>query len=229
MVAVERRELIRAERLNPREGAANVRLRILESALDVFATKGFEATTIREITEGADANIAAVNYHFNSKAELFRAVLFHAVGPLNAARSEGLDRLLARQDGRVPELADVLRELLSPLIKSRRNARGNWILIRLLQQVRLSPSSTLLLAEQFDRVAQRYINVLSLAAPGLTRKQIVLRYEFVRGAAMQILGDLSEQSNRLSLLAEDSVTEDDDLLDELVLFATKGFVRSCDD
>ena len=40
------------------------RKRILDHAAALFAERGFEKVTIREICRGAGANVAAVNYHF---------------------------------------------------------------------------------------------------------------------------------------------------------------------
>ena len=48
--------------------------RLLESACIIFAEKGFDATTVAEICTRADANIAAVNYHFKNKENLYDEV-----------------------------------------------------------------------------------------------------------------------------------------------------------
>lgn len=45
--------------------------RLLESAGRIFAEKGYRDATIAEICEQADANIAAVNYHFRDKESLY--------------------------------------------------------------------------------------------------------------------------------------------------------------
>ncbi|BBD07293.1 TetR/AcrR family transcriptional regulator [Desulfovibrio ferrophilus] len=49
--------------------------RIQMAASDVFAEYGFEKATVREICARADANVAAVNYHFRDKKDLFLLVL----------------------------------------------------------------------------------------------------------------------------------------------------------
>lgn len=49
--------------------------RILEAAGIVFAERGYDKATIRQICERADANVAAVNYHYRDKQNLYFAVL----------------------------------------------------------------------------------------------------------------------------------------------------------
>jgi TetR/AcrR family transcriptional regulator, regulator of cefoperazone and chloramphenicol sensitivity len=55
-----------------RKSGINTRERLLAAASDVFADKSYHDATIAEICEKAEANIAAVNYHFNDKETLYR-------------------------------------------------------------------------------------------------------------------------------------------------------------
>ena len=48
--------------------------RLLDAAEQLFAERGYDATSMRELTTAAAVNLAAVNYHFGSKRELFAAV-----------------------------------------------------------------------------------------------------------------------------------------------------------
>jgi len=49
----------------------NTRERLLDQAERLFAMKGFEAVSVREITKAAGSNLAAVNYHFGNKMNLY--------------------------------------------------------------------------------------------------------------------------------------------------------------
>jgi len=63
-------------RMNPDE----TRGRVVRAAGEVFGRHGFDGTTIRQITKRAGVNVAAVNYHFRDKAELYLRVLREAKG-----------------------------------------------------------------------------------------------------------------------------------------------------
>ena len=68
---------IRPPKTNP--ASADTRQRLIDSAATLFAERGFENVTVREICKESNANVAAINYHFGDKAGLYRAVVTHAI------------------------------------------------------------------------------------------------------------------------------------------------------
>ena len=60
------------------------RERVLRSAAQLFADRGFKKVTVREICRAARANVAAVNYHFGDKGGLYREVLQLAINTMRA-------------------------------------------------------------------------------------------------------------------------------------------------
>jgi AcrR family transcriptional regulator len=70
---------------------------LIKAAIAVFSAKGFEGGSVREITQAANANQAAINYHFGGKEGLYREVLkasvqaFAELSPLDRERLAGMD------------------------------------------------------------------------------------------------------------------------------------------
>ena len=83
-------------RVQDKEPPVATKDRILDAAEALFMEHGFEATSLRAITAAAGVNLAAVNYHFGSKEELFQAVLTRRLDPMNQERLDVADALRAR-------------------------------------------------------------------------------------------------------------------------------------
>ena len=72
-----------------RNTSEQTRLRLLEAAREVFSQHGFQGATVREICRRAEANGAAVNYHFGSKDGLLAEALNFA--PLKAMQNANIN------------------------------------------------------------------------------------------------------------------------------------------
>ena len=81
----------------------DTRDRLLQAAAEIFAEKGFAATTVREICLRAPANLALINYYFGDKLALYKEVLQHAIHAEDPGRKIAAGR---RSSGRRPAIYD---------------------------------------------------------------------------------------------------------------------------
>ncbi|MFW5693114.1 MAG: TetR/AcrR family transcriptional regulator [Thermoguttaceae bacterium] len=88
----------------------NTQQRIIETAGPIFAAKGFEATTVREICRRAEVNLAAVNYHFGSKEGLY-------VATVREAHPDRLEQRLAPEFAPGTTPAERLRGFVKVLLR----------------------------------------------------------------------------------------------------------------
>src|SRR5678809_546336 len=91
--------------------SAGTKTRILDAAERLFVEHGFEATSLRSLTSAAGVNLAAVNYHFGSKEELFQAVLTRRLDPMNQERIELLEKLERESPGRPISVEKILSSM----------------------------------------------------------------------------------------------------------------------
>ncbi|MEF2144092.1 MAG: TetR/AcrR family transcriptional regulator [Desulfovibrionaceae bacterium] len=72
--------------------------KLLRAAAHVFAEKGYIAATVRDICQRADANVAAVNYHFGDKKNLYDAVLRRLFSECEGPSEQELDTSLPAEE-----------------------------------------------------------------------------------------------------------------------------------
>lgn len=95
--------------------------KLVDAAGEVFAKRGLYAATIKEITDLAGVNTAAINYHFRDKFELYAAVVHHALSLLSSI--EETDDQAQTPERRLEAfIRNVISDLYDPL-------RPNWCAI----------------------------------------------------------------------------------------------------
>ena len=95
------------------------RSRLIAAAGEIFAAQGYQKSTVREICSRAGANIAAVNYHFGDKTELYLAVIRESIG---AAIEDG--RALAATSSPEDQLSALISAMLGKMSADAR--RPGW-------------------------------------------------------------------------------------------------------
>ncbi|MCS7477983.1 TetR/AcrR family transcriptional regulator [Umezawaea endophytica] len=172
----------------------NTRAQILDAAEHLFAERGFRGASVRAITDLAGANLAAVAYHFGSKAELLAAVVRRVVEPINDAQRTRFDTLLARTPE--PTVTELVEAFAGPLFDGMRagdegGARTSRLIMRILgdpaEEMRAWTGS------DEDAVRERYLTAFRRALPDLSPEELWFR---MRGILAVAAVDRVEVYNR---------------------------------
>ena len=194
--------------------SADTKTRILDAAERLFVEHGFEATSLRSLTSAAGVNLAAVNYHFGSKEELFQAVLTRRLDPMNQERIELLARVEREAAGRPLSCEKILFAMLIPALRlARDEKRGGKDFLRLVGRAYADPAPFIrqFLSEQYAEMIGRYKEAFQKALPHLSRHELTWRLHFVMGAHSYTLAG----TDALKLFAQVTPGEKDN--DELLL------------
>jgi AcrR family transcriptional regulator len=157
----------------------DTKIKILDAAEKLFGEKGFEATSLRDITAAAQVNLAAVNYHFQSKDSLIDAVILRRIEPVNRRRMEMLDAA-----GRDPTVEQIIEAFLSPILE-----RPAPTLVPLMGRILSTPD--LFVERVFKKhllaISQRFSEAFATALPDLPLEERMWRMHFMGGAMTHIL------------------------------------------
>lgn len=159
--------------------------KILDAAERLFAEQGFEATSLRAITTEAGTNLAAVNYHFQSKDALIDAVIGRRLAPINQKRLERLEACLVAAGDGPPSLEGIIEAFLAPVLESEGVERFRPLIGRLFA----TPEEFLsrVFKTHLMSVAERFRAALDLALPDLPMPEKFWRTLFMAGMMAHVL------------------------------------------
>src|SRR5437764_8788872 len=155
---------------DPGRDAKDTKDRILDAAEALFLDHGFEATSLRAITAAAGVNLAAVNYHFGTKEELFQSALTRRLDPMNQERLALLTRLEKEAAPKALSCEKILTALFIPALTLARDPRrGGKNFLRLLGRAYADPAPFIrqFLSAQYAQMIARFKASFARALPHL--------------------------------------------------------------
>ncbi|MFE2283294.1 TetR/AcrR family transcriptional regulator [Streptomyces sp. NPDC059443] len=160
-----------------REAGQRTRDDLLGAALELLAQRGQEGVTLREITQNAGANVAAVSYHFGSLKTLCNVAIEHALERYLDAQIRELDALAG--NATLTELAEAFaRPMVSALV-----AGGpDLAVIRTVARVGIDPPGGWeRLAGKFQQARRQAVRVLAANLPEVDEQELVFRVRCAAG------------------------------------------------
>lgn len=196
---------------------------LLDSAELLFAQNGIAATSLRTLTDHAGVNLAAVNYHFQSKDALVQAVLHRRLNPINTRRMDLLAALRQNPGGTPPAVEEILEALYRPAVEvAMASEREGRSIVALMGRIYTEPGE--LLASQvralMTPVAAAFLEALQAALPEVPATVLFWRLQFSVGVLTHTFG----ASQLIEGLARGRVKINDteEVLRQMIGFAAGG-------
>ncbi len=162
----------------------STRERILDAAEELFAQRGFEGVSVRQIMGKANADVSLAYYHFKSKQDLFDQVMLRRVEYLNEIRLEALAEVEGRHVDDEPTVEEIIGAFTGPLLQLLVEDHDKWShYYQLIAQINNSPDrGGELMSRYFDPLVTRFIEALGKALPDSHPADLFWSYHFLSGA-----------------------------------------------
>ena len=199
---------------------------IMNAAEELFAAAGYNATSLRAITQAADVNLAAVNYHFGGKQGLLEAIYNRRIAPMNTARIDSLETLEKTWLSSPVPLEDLVKSFIKPALSMSRNEDGKHF-VTLLGRSYMEPNP--ILQEQvrsmFSEVSERFATSFARTLPYLSRDELYCRMHFMVG----VLAYCMSGADLMRMIASSQFLDNassETLINNLVDFVCNGMAAS---
>ncbi len=150
--------------------ASEAPARLLKTARRLFAERGLAATSIRDLALEAGVNIAAVNYHFGSKENLYLETLrfcYREGAALNVRTQHILERAIkaGTQKAAMQGIREYIREFLEALFHSEEAALQARLMIREMSDP--TPALKVIIDEFISPKKELLVTLIAQARPAL--------------------------------------------------------------
>jgi AcrR family transcriptional regulator len=162
--------------------ADSTREKLISSAEALFAERGFDGVSVRDIANAAGVNSALVGYYFRGKEGLFSEVYTRHCEPLKRERERLLVEFSQNKSGLT--LENVIEAFIRPslAVTMDSNGRAGFIRLRAILSAENSALLEQLVGENFDASSGMFVEALTKCLPGLNRDEIYWRFHFLLGA-----------------------------------------------
>ena len=200
----------------PSQRALQTRERVLDAAESVFAARGYDGATIRDIAEAAQEPIGTVHHHGGGKEALFSQVIARRAEPLSKARLTALAHAKQRQPY---DLHATLDAFIRPFFDlSKQDER--WLnYARLVAHVSADTRWADIAQEHFDPAAQIFVTEFHHLLPETSMQRVLEGFIYSVSAMLALM--TSEQ--RIRQLG--GAPMEDSSIDHLIAFCAAGFAN----
>jgi AcrR family transcriptional regulator len=160
-----------------REAGMRTRARLMGAALDLLAERGEDGLTLRELTDLAGANVAAVSYHFGSLKSLCDAAVEHALERYLDAQQDAVSAV-----GPESTLEALATAFARPMISALAGGGSDLAVMRIVARAGIDPPEGWdRLTARFDRIRADVLRVLKANLPDVKDQDLIFRTRCAAG------------------------------------------------
>jgi AcrR family transcriptional regulator len=149
----------------------------LGAALDLLSERGEDGVTLRELTDAAEANVAAVSYHFGSLKSLCATAIEHALERYLDAQQASLHTL-----GPESTLEDLAASFARPMMRALAAGGRDLAVLRIVARAAIDPPEGWdRFDARFDGIRATALPVLKANVPDVKDQELILRARCVAG------------------------------------------------
>jgi AcrR family transcriptional regulator len=149
----------------------------MDAALDLLAERGEDRVSLRELTDAAEANVAAVSYHFGSLKSLCDAAIEYALERYLDAQQEAVLALGA--DASLEALAAAFAR---PMVRALSLGGRDLDVMRIVARAGIEPPEAWdRFDPRFDRIRDDVLGVLKANVRGVKRLELIFRIRCAAG------------------------------------------------
>jgi AcrR family transcriptional regulator len=192
---------------------------LLDAAERLFAERGYDGASVRDIASAAGAQVASVSFHHGGKETLFERVVERRASELGELRIAALEK--ARANGEQLSLEAVLSAFVRPYLEKAANDAQWLAYARLVAMVSADRRWRHISQRLFDPTAGIFIDEIAALFPEAKRSAIAVTFVFSVSAMLSV----STSRWRIEELAEDApgeFLEIDALADPLIRYCASG-------
>lgn len=180
----------------------NLPERILDVAEELFGRVGYGGATTRAIASRARVNVGQLHYYFDSKREIFEAVVARHGTEVTEQRRQLLLEAEARYPRGIVPLDVLVDALVRPLLMAEPRAGGRRASMQMHARLFTDPDDTasMVRADIYDETNALYVAAIRRALPKIPAKTLYWRYYFMMGAYVWTL----LQPGRLEAISQGS-------------------------
>ena len=160
-----------------REAGLRTRTRLMDAALDLLAERGEDGVSLRELTDAAEANVAAVSYHFGSLKSLCDAAIEYALERYLDAQQKAVSALDAEAS-----LEAMAAAFARPMMRALAVGGRDLDVMRIVARAGIDPPRGWgRFDASFDRIRADVVRVLKANVPGVKDTELLFRTRCAAG------------------------------------------------